>query len=344
MRLSIILFMLLFFQSSFAQQGSIRLLDSARRTSIRGLSVVNDTVFWASGSNGMVARSTDGGKHIQWQSITGYEKRDFRDIEAFDAQTAVIMAIAAPAVILKTTDGGATWKKVFEDTAQGMFLDAMLFSADDKKGFVIGDPVQNNRPYLAATIDGGNSWEKISDIASKQLPVLAAGEAFFASSGTNLCFVNGQLVFVSGGKKSRIVAFNHLYNDSLPLMQGQESTGANSIAWQPGAKYAVVVGGDFTKDTIAHDNCVLVKLDHAGKGFDFRQPQTAPHGYRSCVCYTGKQSLVACGTSGVDISTDGGVNWQLVSRQGFHVVQQARNGKAVYFAGGNGKIGVWQTF
>lgn len=39
---------------------------------------------------------------------TGLRKREFRDIEAFDANTAVAMAIAEPGQIVKTVDGGKT--------------------------------------------------------------------------------------------------------------------------------------------------------------------------------------------------------------------------------------------
>ena len=59
---------------------SISLFASSNKVSIRGLSVVNDNMFWASGSGGMVAKSTDGGKNIEWMQVPGFEKRDFRDI------------------------------------------------------------------------------------------------------------------------------------------------------------------------------------------------------------------------------------------------------------------------
>src|SRR4051794_11548621 len=98
-----------------SQKPIINILDSGRKTSLRGLSVVDDHIVWVSGSNGTVARSINGGKTFEWLTVQGYEQRDFRDIEAFDANTAVIIAIAEPAFILKTKDGGMTWKKVFED-------------------------------------------------------------------------------------------------------------------------------------------------------------------------------------------------------------------------------------
>src|SRR5450432_3186532 len=89
-----------------AQTPYTELLTSGTKTSIRGLSVVNDNVIWVSGSNGTVGKSTNSGKTWNWVIVKGFEKTDFRDIEAFDASTAIIMGIADPAYILKTTDGG----------------------------------------------------------------------------------------------------------------------------------------------------------------------------------------------------------------------------------------------
>src|SRR5687767_15448661 len=105
----------------------LEILTSGTKTSLRGLSVVNDQVIWVSGSNGTVGKSTNGGKNWKWMTVKGFEKNDFRDIEAFDASTAIIMSVDAPAYILKTIDGGETWKVVFENRTKGMFLDAMEF-------------------------------------------------------------------------------------------------------------------------------------------------------------------------------------------------------------------------
>ncbi len=317
-----------------AQPPSLQLLQSGKRVSLRGLSVVNDSLVWASGSSGTVARSTDGGHNWTWLTVPGYEKRDFRDIEAFDEHTAIIMGIAEPAVILKTTDGGASWNKVFEDSTKGMFLDAIHF-ANEKTGIVIGDPI-NKKAFVARTYDGGNTWEKLS---TASFPELAEGEAFFASSGTNIKLTSFNkeyaVTFISGGRKSNLwTGFFH--KDSLPMMQGLESTGANSIAVNESVNRAVVVGGDFAKDTISSGNCVLLTIQPGG--VQMSKPYTPPHGYRSCVIYLNNQQLVSCGTSGVDISTDGGMNWMLISKEGFHVVQKAKNGKAVFLAGGGGKI------
>jgi hypothetical protein len=43
--------------------------------------------------------------------------------------------------------------------------------------------------------------------------------------------------------------------------------------------------------------------------------------------------------NGVDYSTDDGNTWQSISKKGFHVCRKAKQGNAVFFAGGGGKIG-----
>ncbi len=336
MHCKILLPILLCFFVVFAkaqQQPVITLLDSSTKTSIRGLSVVNDKIVWCSGTNGMVAKSLDGGKTFKWTAISGYQKRDFRDIEAFDKNKALIMAIDEPAVILKTVDGGTTWKKVFEDTTKGMFLDAMNF-LNDKEGVVVGDPI-DGKIFFAHTNDGGNTWTKeLSTKAEK-------GEAFFAASGSNIKMKEGkkgqkvELIFVSGGAKSKFYSNSFPEGISLPMVQGKESTGANAIdIWED---KAVIVGGDFSSDSTSTNNCLLVNFTDENS---FSQPITPPHGYKSSVVYIDKNTLIVCGTSGVDISYDGGLNWQLVSKQSYHVVQKAKHGSRIFLAGSRGKIAV----
>ncbi len=311
-----------------AQQ--IKVLTEGTKTSIRGLSVVSNSIIWASGSNGLVIKTTDAGKHFTYLKVKGYEQRDFRDIKAFDSNMAIIMAVAQPALILKTKDGGNKWYKVFEDTTKGMFLDAMDFNGN--YGIVIGDPI-NNQVFKAITYNKGESWKTI-----KNTPLLHQGEAFFAASGSNISLLNvphkkHYPVYVSGGKKSRLFFGDTI--DSLPIIQGTETTGANSISVNMAIKKAVVVGGDFANDRDTTNNCVLIDFNN---GITFYKPKISPHGYRSCVLYINQKTIIACGTSGVDISYNGGITWQLISSESFHVVQKSAKINSVYLAGNNGRI------
>ena len=160
---------------------TVQVLTSGTKSSLRGLSVVNDQVIWVSGSNGTVGRSSNGGKDWKWMVVKGFDSIDFRDIEAFDAVTAVIMGTGEPAYILKTNDGGESWKVVYENKTKGMFLDAMEFW-NEKAGIVIGDPI-DGKFFVARTFDGGNSWTSVPE---KNRPVADSGEACFAASGTNI--------------------------------------------------------------------------------------------------------------------------------------------------------------
>lgn len=305
-------------------------LDSKTGISFRGLSVVNNRFLWVSGSKGTVGRSTDGGKHFNWLPVKGYENRDFRDIEAFDAVTAVILAIDSPGLILRTFDGGASWQEVHRDNRSGIFLDAFAFYKD-KYATAIGDPI-NGEAVLLSSKDEGRSWQAISGIVARP----DTGEACFASSGTNIVQLNKtEFTFITGGRRSRVYKDRQL--QTIPLQQGGQYTGANSIAVK--GKRWIVVGGDFTHDKEMKEH-IAISND---RGRTWSIPSTPTNGYRSSVTAITKRKWIACGTSGVDVSSDGGETWRRISDVGYHVVQRAKKGRAVYLAGGNGRLAklVW---
>ncbi len=307
---------------------TVQLLTSGTQTSIRGLSVIDDRIVWVSGSNGIIGRSVDSGKSFKWITVKGFEQTDFRDIEAFDETSAVIMGVASPAYILKTADGGETWKLVYENNTKGMFLDAMEFW-NKHNGIVIGDPI-DGKFFIARTINGGRSWK---NIPPKNYQVADSGEACFAASGTNIRKLNRkEAVFVSGGLRSNL--FMRDKKIALPIVLGKETTGANSVAVK-NSNILIVVGGDFNaKDSITK-NCIITK--DAGK--TWVPPVTPPHGYRSCVEWLGKNNWVSCGLNGVDFSKDEGENWMWISKESFHVCRKSKKGNAVFFAGSGGRIG-----
>jgi hypothetical protein len=203
-------------------------------------------------------------------------------------------------------------------------------------GVLVGDPI-NHKLFIVQTQDQGENWKVNSFPKTTTAFDQIEGEAFFASSGTNIKMMSygyNHFVFATGGKASRFSNQRELV--PIPIMQGKESTGANSIALFKD-KTGIIVGGDFTKDTISNNNCALFSLSK-DDAVSFHIPITPPHGYRSCVIYLTKKNLLTCGTSGIDISKDGGNNWELISKESFHVCQKAKKGKAVFLAGSNGRI------
>ena len=112
------------------------------KAGLRGLSVVDESVVWASGTHGTVIRTVDGGATWAVRTVAGAETLDFRGIRAFDADRAVIMssgnAEEGLARIYRTTDGGKSWELVFQVKTAEVFLDAMAFW-DREHGIVLSD-------------------------------------------------------------------------------------------------------------------------------------------------------------------------------------------------------------
>jgi photosystem II stability/assembly factor-like uncharacterized protein len=331
---------------------NLDLLDSSRfinpeglalsKISFRGLSIVNDKVIWVSGSKGTFAKSVNGGLTFTINTIPGFEKTDFRDIEAFNKDMAVVMGSGSPSYILKTFDGGTTWKKVFEDDRKEMFLDAMDFW-DENKGMVIGDPI-DERFVLYKTIDGGNTWHSMD---TSMRPWAVKGESLFAASGSCFrCMPKNTIAFVTGGTSSN---FHWLQIDKkyqrfeLKFMtQGKPSQGAFSFTFNK--KHIIVVGGDYASDTAkVKQGCY--SYTYSKDGLELLNQKPFYSNYRSAVELIDNENFVTCGTKGVDINnvhqtTTTSNKKSQISYLSFNVVGKAKKGILVALAGSQGKIAI----
>jgi|SRR6185503_342927 len=312
---------------------TITLLQQGKPTSIRGLSVIDDSVAWISGSKGTIAITRNGGKTWEWEQVKGFEKADFRDIEAFSAKEAIIMSSGTPALILKTTDGGANWQVKYKNTDTGYFFDAMDFANKDH-GMVLGDPIKG-KFLLMETNDGGESWRPV-DGAPAALP----GEAAFAASGTCLR-LNGLITIVTGGGHSRALMSPDNPKKiwlpvSLPLTNGKQSRGAFSVAF--GKDESVVVGGDYENDKKT-DSVAFLMPESAPAGYN-GLPSNGPRGFQSCVENLNSNTFLSTGTPGSNITTDGGKTWAKIDDASYNVCRKAKRGKLVLLAGNNGAIGL----
>jgi len=80
------------------------------KSDFRGLCVVDEKTVWASGTDGTIAYTTDGGETWNIRTVANDPAYDFRDIHAFDDATAIVISAGDPARILRTTNGGLRWK------------------------------------------------------------------------------------------------------------------------------------------------------------------------------------------------------------------------------------------
>lgn len=362
---TLFLFTILVISYSARCQYKIEVLDSntftlgegvvLSKTSFRGLSVVDDQTIWVSGSRGTVARSIDGGKTFTYNQLKGYEKSDFRDIEAFDDKRAVIMSSGTPAYILKTINGGQTWKEVYKNTDTAYFLDAMDFW-DDKRGMLVGDPI-NGHFVLLQTNNGGETWQELD---TTKTPKAMEGEAVFAASGTSLrCLDKKTFGFVTGGGSSHLFISNSKcsYNKSYPLHILKGQSGQGTFSFYRSKRFWMFAGGDYMNDTqtTKPNFYYSINLDDKNE-FGIGEFENI-HGYKSSIELItegpregryGYPHFISTGTSGTEIGTrvctfiSTEFMWSRSNRvtsEPFHVVRKAKKGKAVFLAGPKGKIG-----
>lgn len=308
-------------------------IEGGPKTSIRGISVVNPMVIWLSGSNGWTATSTNGGRSWTWQQAASYTSADFRGIKAFSSTRAVVMSSGTPGLILYTEDGGTNWTESYRNDSKEIFLDGISFY-NDKKGLVYGDPIQG-KMQLLKTEDGGKSWLNISQNLNI---TLAEGEASFAASNTGIkTQKDGKTWIITGGSLSRVFYSPNqgkrwqIFN--TPIIQGASTQGGYSLDFY-NAKTGVITGGDYKNDTVRINN--LIKTNDGGRSW--QKVKINPWGFRSCIAYLDAQTLIATGTSGTDISKDGGTNWITLSAQSYNVVAVLKIGKTALLAGNNGGV------
>ena len=315
------------------QQYELISVTSGENTSLRGMSIMSDSVAWVSGSNGSVGKTLNGGSTWHWMKPAGYEKLDFRDIQAFGANRAIIVNAGSPAYILVTDDGGQTWKETYKNLDSAIFLDGMDFW-DEKRGMVFGDPI-NDKMQLLKTEDGGATWQ---DVSANLKHKMAVGEASFAASGTTIKTLGkGKVWIATGGPVSNIYYSGDYGNNwevfACPIWTGESSTGPFSMDFFNGRK-GVVVGGNYLKDKANNNNILLT----SNAGRTWKKPVRPVTGYRSGVIYLTDKMLVATGSSGTDVSADGGVNWVNISEVSFNVVRKSPSSKLVLLAGNKGQI------
>ncbi|MCJ7581914.1 MAG: S8 family serine peptidase [Candidatus Aminicenantes bacterium] len=309
---------------------------SNTQSSIRGISAVDDRTCWISGSQGTFARTTDGGQTWIASRISGNEELDFRDIEAFDENTALVLSAGRPAKIFKTTDGGTTWEEKYSNQTEGIFFDAMAFW-NKNRGIAVSDPI-NGRFFLIQTFDAGESWE---EIPSANCPQAVANEAGFAASGTCLTVQEeGHVWFGSGGAAARIhhsIDWGSSWTvHETPLLSGLPSQGIFSVAFK-NKDHGIIVGGDY-RNPDNRNQCMAVTED-GGSSWTI-SPKQDTRGYRSCVLFIPGtlSSYIAVGGGGSDITHDDGKSWNPLSNDGYFCLSIEKAGRVGWSAGADGQI------
>jgi photosystem II stability/assembly factor-like uncharacterized protein len=339
--------------------------NSGTIASLRGIHSVGKGIAWASGTNGTVLRTEDGG--YLWQRCTtppGADKLDFRGIQAFDANTAIVMSSGKGDLsrIYKTTDGCQTWTDVFDNPDETGFFDSILLT-HGKELTLLGDPVAG-RFAMFVSQDQGKTWFVAGEAgrdadtvdgafaASNSALAFAEPYMFFGTSAAsgNAHFYRTQAKCVPPPGKPNAPAIDctlEWMKLNVPLGISGSSSGIFSLGVrmehgkdglpQP---HIIAIGGTYDKPNDSAGSCAI---SHDG-GTTWNPSTTPPHGYRSAVAYdTASKTWITVGPNGTDISTDDGRNWRALTPSSNDTSDADKNWNALslpFVVGSHGRIGV----
>jgi photosystem II stability/assembly factor-like uncharacterized protein len=290
---------------------------SSSTASLRGIDSVDGKVAWASGTEGTVLKTLDGGAH--WikcaipDAATDGATLDFRGVQAWDADTAIVMASGPgdKSRLYKTMDGCGTWKLLWKNPdAPDGFWDSVSV-ADKENLMILGDPVKGKFSVFDST-DGGKTWEKSRDegLRSKEK------EGAFAASNSSLSvnWVDGNAVFGTGSPTGARLFYEcdtckreAMWTAStIASFPKGEAAGIFAVEYRDWRRL-VMVGGDYSKPNKTAGTAAW----SADGGQHWTASTTPPHGYRSSVQWSESlKAWITAGTNGSDISRDDGRTWQ----------------------------------
>jgi len=307
------------------------------KLSVRALEVINDNTVWFAGNRGVWGYTQNAGKtwHLDSIEVDGTYPQ-FRSIAVLNDSTVLLLSIASPGYLFKTTNKGKTWKLVYSNKHPKTFFDSMIFS-DQNNGFAIGDPIEGHITLIKTT-NGGNTWKEMD---SDKIPTLMEGEACFATSNSNLDTYKNMLWFVSGGKRSRLFYSSNSGTSFLsydtPLPQGETMTGIFSLDFF-NSKLGAVAGGNYDKTDSSIVSLALT--NDGGKTWIKLKGQTAFFG--SCVRFKNQNELFVTGHNGTFKYT---INTKRLveikdkdNALQFYSLRFSPSKKVMWMAGSNGKI------
>jgi photosystem II stability/assembly factor-like uncharacterized protein len=300
---------------------------------LRGLSAVSERIAWASGSQGTVLRTLDQG--ATWQSVgpPGTANLQFRDIQAFDENNAVILSIGpgTDSRVYVTSNGGATWTLTFVNPDPNAFYDCMTFF-DKKRGLALSDPPDGARFRILATDDGGRSWHVVDPAG---MPPALPGEAGFAASGQCITSKGHTAWFgTGGGAAARVFRSSDrglTWTVSTTPILSSPTAGIFSLAFRD-ENHGLAVGGDFLAPTASPDNFASTR----DSGRNWALIPGPPAEYRSGSTWVDGHTAIAVGPSGSDVSTDQGDTWTRFDGGSFDTADCA-NPKACWASGEQGR-------
>lgn len=277
-----------------------------------GISIVDDQTVWVSGTNGRYARTLDGGANWDVRVVPDADTLQFRDVHAFDADTAFLLSIGGgeSSRIYRTTDGGESWAISFQNEDPNGFFDCVDFW-DRQRGFAFSDSHEGEF-YLIRTMDGGETWERIPP---ESVPDAREGEGAFAASGTCVVARPGGLGWFATGASAvdtrvfRTTDYGDTWTDVVtPIESTTGTSGIFSLTFLDDERGAAL-GGDFGNPDSVYLNVAVTE----DGGLTWTEAGRSNLGGSvfgaSYVPGAITPTLVAVAPTGTDYSMDNGQSW-----------------------------------
>jgi photosystem II stability/assembly factor-like uncharacterized protein len=294
--------------------------QSHTTASLRSVHAVSEMVAWASGANGTVLRTKDGG--VNWQSCTvpkGAEKLDLVSVQGSDENTAVAISTGKGSLsgIYKTADGCQTWRLVFSNPdASGSFKS--IHRVTDRQLYLLGDPV-DGKFTMFYSADGGETWNSTDDPgldSEKGELSVSAGNGTLVSVGPFLFF---------GARSSSSLHLYHTYpkceaaaqsatgcpvawvKTDVPLASGD----TGSVGFSFAARTQLNMAGRVQTVLVAVGSSIGSAATSKDDGKSWKVAATPPTAGARAVAYSSSTgSWIAVGPNGTEVSTDDGQKWR----------------------------------
>lgn len=276
-----------------------------------GISVVNDTVVWVSGTDGTWGRTVDGGQTWTSGVVAGADTLQFRDVHGIDVQNAYLLSIGPgdQSRIYRTADAGGTWTTQFINNEPNGFFDCFDFW-DPMHGIAFSDS-HDGQFLMIETADGGATWTRVPP---DRLPVANEGEGGFAASGTCLVTLGDSTAWIGtgasggGARVLRTTDRGRTWSVAETPIVKSASGGVFTVAFRDSVNGAAL-GGDNALPAAQTNNVALTQDGGATWTLGGRPSFPGAVYGSSWVPGAPAPTLVAVGPRGVSYSTDAGNNW-----------------------------------
>ncbi len=282
-------------------------IETSTKHNLHSIYLKNNT-GWIVGDWGTILKSVDGGKTYKQVDGSSIRRKSLKGIYFFDNLNGWIITYSTPnqneqpGNIYFTDDGGTTWHKQFS-TDSALFG---LYFIDRMNGWVIGD-----KRSLYTTIDGGETWEFVTDgsnIRHKEeygQPEYFGNEPLHTFTLYDIDVVDNQYGWIVGD-------LGVVLHTKSVLMKNEKNVWKHQ---RGGPRFhnssdGVLLGVDFVSKklgwTVGENGTIL----HTRNGGITWEAQSSPTHLLFDVCITSKNSGFVVGDRGTILQTDdGGSKW-----------------------------------